>query len=178
LNYLKLLTKTIAKKSVFLIALLIAFQNVSAQTQQTDSNYVKIDTSKFVMQKSPWGAVLRSAVLPGLGQFYNQSYWKIPVIWGVFGLCINAWISTNNSYKTNRDLYSESVATGKDENIQAMYLKLRNFYRDERDLNAVLMGLTYLLTLVDAYVDAQLFDFDINKFNSVNTYNISVKIKF
>ena len=60
------------------------------------------------MQKSPWGAVLRSAVLPGFGQFYNESYWKIPVIWGVGALLISGWVYNNNLYNDNKDLYTNT----------------------------------------------------------------------
>lgn len=107
------------------------------------------------MQKSPWGAVLRSAVLPGLGQYYNQSYWKIPVIWGV-----NAWFIYNYTYNNNK--YKD---------YQAQYIRVQNpdykanrdFYRDQRDQFAIYLGITYVLTLVDAYVDAQLFDFSVEE---------------
>jgi len=168
--------KTTIRISAFLLALLFAAQNVSAQMQPIDSNIVKIDTSKFVMQKSAWGAVLRSAVIPGFGQFYNQSYWKIPIIWGFLGYFGYVWISNNNSYKQYKDIYSESVAAN-DPNAP-INLKIRDFYKDQRDQFAVYIALTYFLSLVDAYVDAQLFDFDVSKINSVNVYNISVKIKF
>jgi hypothetical protein len=178
LNYLKSSIKTTIRNSVFLLTLLIAAQNVSAQVQPKDTNYVKIDTSKFVMQKSPWGAVLRSAIIPGLGQFYNKSYWKIPVVWGFLGWCGYYWIQNNNSYKQYRDLYSQNINSDINPSTLDFYHKAREFYKDQRDQFAVYIGLTYFLTLVDAYVDAQLFDFDVSKINSVNFYNISVKIKF
>lgn len=123
-----------------------------------DSNLVKIDTSKFVMNKSAWGAVLRSAILPGCGQFYNESYWKIPVIWGFFGYLGYEW-------KINNDNMNNDVVN-------------RNFYRDQRDLFAIYLGLAYLLNLVDAYVDAHLFDLDINKDKFTGTTQLSIKIHY
>ncbi len=176
MNYLRSSIKTTIRISAFLLALLFAAQNVSAQMQPIDSNIVKIDTSKFVMQKSAWGAVLRSAVIPGFGQFYNQSYWKIPIIWGFLGYFGYVWISNNNSYKQYRDIYSKSILAN-DPNAP-INLRIRDFYKDQRDQFAVYIALTYFLSLVDAYVDAQLFDFDVSKINSVNVYNFSVKIKF
>jgi hypothetical protein len=176
LNYLRSSIRTTIRISAFLLTLLFAAQNVSAQVQQIDTNIVKIDTSKFVMQKSAWGAVLRSAVIPGLGQFYNKSYWKIPVIWGFLGYFSYVWISNNNSYKQYRDLYNESLAAN-DPNAP-LNLRIRDFYKDQRDQFAVYIVLTYFLNLVDAYVDAQLFDFDVSKINSITRYGISVKIKF
>src|SRR5436190_20032898 len=45
----------------------------------------KVTDKKFKMKKKPWVAVLLSAALPGAGQFYNGSYWKVPVILGFAG---------------------------------------------------------------------------------------------
>lgn len=122
------------------------------------------------MSKSPWGAVLRSALLPGLGQFYNESYWKIPVVWGAIGYFGYLWFDSNSNYKKYRDLYLNN-------NTNQNYLNLREFYRDQRDLNAVFIGLAYFLNLVDAFVDAHLFDFDVSE-NVDNSLILSVKIKF
>ena len=60
------------------------------------------------MQKSPWGAVGRSAIIPGWGQIYNESYWKAPVIWGVMGWFVYAWIDNNNNYNDYKNLYSQT----------------------------------------------------------------------
>ena len=109
----------------------------------------------FVMQKSPWGAVLRSAVIPGFGQFYNESYWKIPVIWGVGALFISGWVYNNNLYKDYKDLFIE---TGNN-----TYLSYRDFYRDQRDNFTIYLVLLYVLNLVDAYVDAHLYDFTVEE---------------
>ncbi|MDZ7763037.1 MAG: DUF5683 domain-containing protein [Melioribacteraceae bacterium] len=111
------------------------------------------------MQKSPLGAVLRSAVVPGLGQFYNESYWKIPVVWGFIGYFAYVWIDNNDSYKEYRDLYQESLQINELGNSR--FKDLRDFYKDQRDEFAIYIGLTYFLQLVDAYVDAHLFDFSV-----------------
>lgn len=148
---------------------------LQAQVQPFDSNSVKIDTSKFEMKKSPWGAVLRSAVLPGFGQFYNESYWKIPVIWGVLGYLGYQWNRNNKLYVQYRDEYARSIL--KDPTVSYAY-KAREFYKDQRDQVAVYIGLTYLLNLVDAYVDAHLFDFDISRDNSMGQFQLSLKVKF
>jgi len=109
----------------------------------------------FVMQKSPWGAVARSAIIPGLGQFYNESYWKIPVIWGVSALFISGWVYNNNLYKDYKNLFIE---TGNN-----TYLSYRDFYRDQRDNFTIYLALLYILNLVDAYVDAHLYDFTVEE---------------
>lgn len=122
----------------------------------------------FVMQKSPWGAVVRSAVLPGWGQIYNESYWKVPIVWGVMGWFVYNWVDNNNNYIDYKNLY---ILTG-----NSLDLEYRNFYRDQRDEFAIYFALTYFLTLVDAYVDAHLFDFSVgeNRFTNSPMFNIRV----
>src|SRR3989339_1394696 len=164
LNYLTLSAKTMIKLIILIFLLLYSAESISAQVQPLDTNSVKIDTSKFVMQKSAWGAVLRSAIIPGFGQFYNESYWKIPVVWGFLGWFAYQWNTSNNSYINYRDLYNGSLDQNSSGNSE--YLNHREFYRDQRDLFAVFFSLAYLLNLIDAYVDAHLFDFDVSKFGT------------
>ena len=144
-------------KIIIKISILFLFISLTAfsQTEQDTTSNVQTDEYSFEMEKSPWGAVLRSAVLPGLGQFYNESYWKVPVIWGIIGYFGYVWLDNNDSYKTYRDLYIESDYSNNN------YKDLRNFYKDQRDEFAIYIGLTYFLQLVDAYVDAHLFDFNV-----------------
>ncbi len=172
-NYLSSSIKHITK----ILILLFVFEYCSySQAEQSDSVTVQSDTAKFVMQKSPWGAVLRSAIIPGFGQFYTESYWKIPVIWGFLGYFVYEWGNSNSSYIQYRDLFLESLKSSSAGNQS--YYRLREFYKDQRDLFAVYIGLTYFLNLVDAYVDAQLFDFDVSKNYFNGQYNFSVRLNF
>jgi hypothetical protein len=122
--------------------------------------------ASFQPTKSPWLAVGLSAVLPGAGQIYDESYWKAPIIWGVGGYWISQWISLNGKYGDFRDLYAKSIQlTGSgNENDR----RLRDFYRDERDRFAWFLGALYFLNLVDAYVGAHLYDFDVGPQLSAN----------
>jgi len=138
----------------------------------TSSLFSQEVDSLTIEKKSPWGAVIRSAVLPGLGQYYNKSYWKIPVVWGFLGWFGYNWWQNDKQYKDYRNLYEQSLMNG-NENI--LYKRVREFYRDQRDLFAIYFGLTYFLNLVDAYVDAHLFNFDLLTKN--NEIQLAVKIK-
>ena len=122
------------------------------------------------MEKSPWGAVLRSAILPGFGQFYNESYWKIPIVWGIGALLISGWVHNNGLYKENRDLFIQS---GND-----IYKQRRDFYRDQRDNFTIYLVITYLLNLVDAYVDAHLFDFQVDESFGSSTLRMNYRLNF
>lgn len=123
--------------------------------------------------KEPWRAVIRSAIIPGWGQFYNESYWKIPIIFGVFGWFAYNWKINNDSYLDYRDKYLNSLNSG----IENPNFKiLRDFYRDERDLFLIYLSLTYALNILDAYVDAHLFNFDI--LTKKNSLLINLKYNF
>lgn len=110
--------------------------------------------------KSTTTAVLLSAVLPGAGQFYNESYWKVPIATGLGVYLGYEFFSNNSQYQHYKDLYSESTQGGANGNQQ--YYNLREFYRKERDRFGWYFLLLYIANLVDAYVDANLSDFEIS----------------
>lgn len=176
LNSLKLLTQILIKIIFITLIFLNTYsENIFAQKEINKTDTVQYDTSKFVMKKSPLGAVVRSAILPGLGQFYNESYWKIPVIWGVLGYLGYNWVTQNNEYKKYRDLFNQSINSSNPTG-NTTYFKQREFYKDQRDLFAVYIGLAYLLNIIDAYVDAHLYDFDVSPYPDQNTIYFSFKI--
>lgn len=109
--------------------------------------------------KSPGLALLASAVLPGAGQVYNESYWKVPVILGFGGYFLSQWLHYNRLASEARDRYRASllVTPGGDASQEL----LREFYKEERDTYTWYMLILYLLNAADAYVDAALFDFDV-----------------
>ena len=115
----------------------------------------------FRMKKDPWKAVLYSSLLPGAGQVYNKSYWKVPVIAGLGGYFIYGIVSNNNKYLDYKSEYQNSQTEQNPAgNPQLQYL--REFYRDERDNFIVYSLILYLINIIDAYVDAQLYDFDVS----------------
>lgn len=153
--------------------LILFFPNVAAQEEGLASTgNLKNDTTLFVPQKSPWGAVLRSAVLPGWGQVYNESYWKVPVFLGIGGWFIYNYLWNDDRYQENKQDYIQT--------LNPVDRSQRDFYRDQRDEFAIYLGLTYLAMLVDAYVDAQLYDFTVTEDDITNTrqYRVNFRIKF
>jgi hypothetical protein len=164
---LKSLIANTIKIISFIILLTI---NLFAQQDTTAIKDTTTNSNVFVMQKSPWGAVARSAIIPGWGQIYNESYWKAPVVWGIMGWFVYSWIDNNNKYIDYKDLYLQTNGS--------LYITYRDFYRDQRDEFAIYIVLTYFLNLVDAYVDAHLFDFSVNE-NYMTGYKIlNIRVKF
>lgn len=129
------------------------------------------------------GKALLWALLPGGGQIYNRKYWKLPIVWGSLMTC--AYFITFNSRSYNeyhsayRDIMSEDPAKntawlafaprGARAEDHAQYSHLKNtlqrgdeYYRRYRDLSIVLAIGFYGLSILDAYVDAELFTFDIS----------------
>ncbi len=153
---------------ILVTVVLINIPLIAQQDTTAAADTINNSTNNFVMQKSPWGAVLRSAIIPGWGQIYNESYWKVPIVWGITGWLVYVWVDNNNLYKDNRTLF---LQTGDDR-----YKRFRDFYRDQRDQFAIYIVLTYFLNLVDAYVDAHLFDFNVdeNYFTGQKMYNLRI----
>jgi hypothetical protein len=112
--------------------------------------------------KSPGTAVLLSAILPGAGQVYTGRYWKVPIVLGFSGYFMYEVIKQNDSYRSAQGKYTESVNKGENNGQGDAQLQYeRDFYRDQRDRFGFYFLLTYLLNIVDAYVDASLFGFDV-----------------
>lgn len=128
----------------------------------SDLAMTRADTAstQYKSTKKPGLALLFSAVLPGAGQFYNESYWKVPILLGFGYYFASRWIDNNDSTKHYRDLYSRSITTetpGGNSNFQ----RLREFYKDQRDAFSWYIFIYYIVNLVDAYVDASLYDFNV-----------------
>jgi hypothetical protein len=127
------------------------------------------DTANVAKKHSPTKAAILSAALPGLGQAYNKKYWKIPIVYAGFA-GLGFWIGTNvKNYRTYREAYQYRL-DGKPETIDQFVgqyqdddLKtLKNFYRRNMDLSIILTAVWYSLNIIDAAVDAHLFEFDVS----------------
>ncbi len=114
-------------------------------------------------------ATTLSTVLPGAGQFYNRSYWKVPIVVGAFatmGYVLNYNIQGYNRYQTAYNLVADDDPTTVDEYngyfSEDQLRTLKDSFRRNRDLSFVILGGIYLLNIVDAHVDAHLRDFDVS----------------
>lgn len=152
-------------------------------TTETTSDYkYHIDLKKPNAQRAVW----LGAILPGAGQIYNQSYWKLPIVYGAFMGCGYAIGFNNTRYSNYKQAYrdiltDEELSTDPLRSYNAILpegydvdrmggratytqtlQRYQNNYRRYRDLSIVATVVVYALSLVDAFVDAQLFDFDIS----------------
>lgn len=138
----------------------------------------KLPRQRFV--PNPKRALWLSLVLPGAGQIYNRKYWKLPFIYGGFLGCTYALMWNQQMYRDYSQAYLDIMdddprtcsylemlpprydITGREEQFKKLFKRKKDFYRRYRDLSAFCFVGVYLLSVVDAYVDAQLSEFDIS----------------
>ena len=123
------------------------------------------------------------ARIPGGGQLYNRKYWKIPLVLAAATACTyavswnarlyneyhTAYVDFMNENPLEKDSWKGFVPSGGnpadyvgDGNIQSRLKKGTELYRRNRDLSIIVSAAVYLLSIIDAYVDAELFLFDVS----------------
>jgi len=126
---------------------------------------------------NPSKATIFTAVLPGLGQAYNKKYWKVPIVWGGYvGLGYFVYQYDKRyagAKKAYYDLTDNSTETRSYETTYADYSKenlisVIDTYRKRRDSFVIYTAGFYLLSILDANVDAHFIDFDISEDLTVN----------
>lgn len=121
-----------------------------------------VTTKPDVMTKSPTTAVLMSLAFPGLGQYYNEQYWKIPIFTGTCAVTAYLFFSNNSDFNLYSAQVDQAVAAGESASAIAQLKSKRETARDNRDVSGVIFLAGYALAAVDAYVGAHLFDFDVS----------------
>lgn len=179
----------------YLILIFFFFENNFAQNNFQDSILEKSKKQNFYLnedsliskvtlssdtifqnQKSVFGATISSMVIPGSGQIYNGKYWKTPVILGFFYYFGTIVIDQNNLYKQHRDLYIASISQNSPfGNLEEK--RYRDFYRNQRDEFAWYLFVTYLINVVDAYVDSHLSNFEVSSDLNRNSINLNLKLR-
>lgn len=126
----------------------------------------------ILFKGKPGKALIYSLILPGAGQVYNKKIWKVPIVYAGIGACIY-FIQFNSSEFNRFDAaYRSRVDTDQqdipdvDEFKDILSLQGINSYRQFYDKNLQLsyigLGLVYLLTGIEAFVDRHLQEFDVS----------------
>lgn len=129
----------------------------------------------------PIRAMWLGLVVPGAGQIYNRKYWKLPIVYGGFLGCVYAltWNgqmlsdysqafldimdSDPNTKSYEKMLPPNYSIVGKEERFKGIFKSKKDTFRRFRDLSIFSFAGVYLLSVIDAYVDAELSTFDISK---------------
>ncbi len=116
--------------------------------------------------RDPQKAALYSALLPGLGQIYNKKYWKLPIVYAGFGT-LGYFIDRNTRYY--KDLKQKLIDPEYDMKYfegnftEDQLTRGKDLYKRWRDLSIISTAGFYILQIIDATVDAYLFDWDVGE---------------
>ncbi|MBR1688370.1 MAG: hypothetical protein IJ710_07545 [Prevotella sp.] len=149
-----------------------------------------VDSARVAKPKRDWAtwrpdpqrALWLALVLPGAGQIYNRKYWKLPLVYGGFMGCIYAMTWNNMMYKDYSQAYLDimdddpgtasynkflslgmQITSANEDRYKQIFKSRKDKYRRWRDMSFFVMIGVYALSVIDAYVDAELSVFDISK---------------
>lgn len=166
---------------------------ITLMGEQKDSSVVRFSISadsllKYAGHKKkdrfipdPKKALWLAIVFPGGGQIYNRKYWKLPLVYGGFLGCIYAMTWNNTMYRDYSQAYIDIMDSDEntksyenfipahydvkanEDRLKELFRRKKNYYRRYRDLSMFCMIGVYALSIIDAYVDAELSSFDISR---------------
>ncbi len=182
--------KTIIAGFTIIFTILTGNLAVSAQQINISNDSLQVKTPVETEVRSPKKASIYAALFPGLGQIYNRKYWKLPIVYGGYAGLIYVLGWNNNNYKdffqgyriiaqyTNTEtmkpeerdfldnlIKNPSVSLDNPSTFKYISTQLKSgkdFYRRSRDLTIIGIAALHVLSIIDASVDANLFDFDIS----------------
>ncbi|MCR5312623.1 MAG: hypothetical protein K6E54_03070 [Bacteroidaceae bacterium] len=148
------------------------------QTEFSTEGVSNVETERWL--PNPKKAMWLAIAIPGGGQIYNRKYWKLPIIYGGFLGCFYALTWNNTMYRDYSQAYIDIMDS--DDNTQSymnfipssynvesnlsrlqdLFKRKKNFYRRYRDMSLFCMIGVYLISIIDAYVDAEMSSFDIS----------------
>lgn len=174
-----------------MILVLFCFR-LGAQDINVPKDSLKISESKQKKVLSPKKASIYAALLPGLGQVYNGKYWKLPIVYGGYAglIYVMGWNSKNyneyfDAYRTIAKYQSVDQMSQADKDYLNDLFKIpywdlnknpshfssfktqlkggKDYYRRNRDMSVIAIAALHVLSIIDASVDANLADFNINE---------------
>ena len=163
---------------------------IDSEALEADTASVMTGKQKKLKTKRDWNtwkpnpqrALWLALVVPGAGQIYNRKYWKLPLIYGGFLGCIYALTWNNMMYKDYSQAYLDimdddpgtasynkflhlgrQITPENEERYKEIFKGRKDKYRRWRDMSFFVMLGVYAISVIDAYVDAELSQFDISK---------------
>jgi len=149
---------------------------------QTDNLDTVFNPSDTIINKNgflsiftgkPGKATLYGLLIPSGGQIYNRKWWKVPIALGIDGGAAYWVVYTRKTYIDTRDLYQEILNTdghpfaGSSERVR----QKRNEFRKMSEMSWVWLAIAHIFTVMDAYVDRHMMEFDISP--DLSIYNHS-----
>lgn len=153
---------------------------------EVPADSLKKEIDQKIWVPNPTKATWLALVIPGGGQIYNRKYWKLPIFYGGFAGCAYALTWNSKMYKDYSTAYKDAMNGNmqsssitdllppgykiSETQLKELLRKRKDTYRRYRDLSIFAFIGVYLLSVIDAYVDAELSHFDI-------TPDLSMKVE-
>lgn len=197
-------------KILFIVSFIFCGQVIAQQdtlrTIKKDTLLVKdVVVNSKEIQKITWNtdplspskAAFYSAIFPGLGQIYNKSYWKTPIVWSAIGISIYFYLENDKQYKRYRDAYKHRLDGYTDDEFYTSprvsdegLRRAQQFYQRNKEISLLVVVGFYVLNIIEANVDAHLKQYNvderlaiepflhINELNHKPQYGLTLNFKF
>ncbi len=161
-----------------------SLQNEARILLAQQDTLVRFDASQLNPERwkpNPKKAMWLAIVFPGAGQIYNRKFWKLPLFYGGFLGCVYAINWNGTMYRDYSQAYIDIMdddpntksyvnflpigynVEANRTRLQDLFRKKKDYYRRYRDLSIFATIGVYLLSILDAYIDAELSSFDISR---------------
>ena len=182
----KNIERLLAVVILWLAATTGAYAQEQEDTLQAEQLFEEVSQPKPKRDWNTWRpnpkrALWLSVVIPGGGQIYNRKYWKLPIVYGGFVGCFYAMNWNNSMYKDYSQAYLDimddnpgtasynrflhlgmQITSSNEDRYKTIFKKRKDKYRRWRDMSFFVLCGVYALSVIDAYVDAELSAFDIS----------------
>ncbi len=166
----------------FGVKLLAQSDSLSIKVKDTLPQTVQVKKTWNTDPLSPARAAFYSAILPGLGQAYNKSYWKIPIVYLAIGIPTYLYVVNDKELDRYRTAYKRRLDGLTDDEFYAgrtdgnprlstdALRRAQDTYRRNKEMAMLFAIGFYALNIIEANVDAHLKQFNVNENLSLEPY--------
>lgn len=166
----------------FGVKLLAQSDSLSVKVKDTLPQTVQVKKTWNTDPLSPARAAFYSAILPGLGQAYNKSYWKIPIVYLAIGIPTYLYVINDKELDRYRTAYKRRLDGLTDDEFYAgrtdgnprlstdALRRAQDTYRRNKEMAMLFAIGFYALNIIEANVDAHLKQFNVNENLSLEPY--------
>ena len=143
---------------------------IVVDTTYDENDTVIVKNGFFSLFKGkPGKAALYGLLIPSGGQIYNKRWWKVPLALAIDGGLTYVLIHNRKQYNKAQELYQTTLINDASNPRLSFYRETRNYYQKWSEYAWLWLIGGHLMTVIDAYVDRHLMDFDVSPDLSINT---------
>lgn len=143
--------------------------SVGVKTERT-----VLESFRMIFSGEPGKAALYGLLLPGGGQIYNKSYWKVPLVWAADAAAISVFVYYRKQYLNFKTAHSNVIngipSSYRNISDEPSLRRYRNSFRLDMERMGMIMGVVHILGVVEAFTDNHLKSFDIDEDLSLNIH--------